>query len=50
MKLGKSTALECLEYLKLGKSIALEYLEYYCAGIFDCFRAEFLRRPTIADT
>jgi hypothetical protein len=50
MNLGKSTALESLEYLKLGKSTALEYLEYYCADILYCFRVEFLRRPTIADT
>jgi hypothetical protein len=38
------------EYLKLGKSIALQCLEYYCLGINKCFGAEFLRRPTIADT
>jgi hypothetical protein len=38
------------EYLKLGKSTALKYLEYYCAGVIDCFGAEFLRRPTVVDT
>jgi hypothetical protein len=37
-------------HLKLWKSTALECLEYYCVGIIDCFDAEFLRRPTIADT
>jgi hypothetical protein len=38
------------EYLKLGKTTVLEYLEYYCLGIIECFRDEFLRRPTVADT
>jgi hypothetical protein len=38
------------EYLKLGKSTALECLEYYCSGIIECFGNEFLRRPTVADT
>jgi hypothetical protein len=38
------------EYLKLGKSTALECLEYYCAGIIEYFGAEFLRRPTVVDT
>jgi hypothetical protein len=38
------------EYLKLGKSTALECLEYYCVDIIEYFRAEFLRRPTITDT
>jgi hypothetical protein len=38
------------EYLKLGKATALECLEYYCAGIIDCYVAKFLWRPTIADT
>jgi hypothetical protein len=38
------------EYLKLGKSIDLECLEYYCISIIECFRVEFLRRPTVADT
>jgi hypothetical protein len=38
------------EYLKLGKLTALQYLEYYCLCIIGCFGAEFLRRPTIADT
>jgi hypothetical protein len=38
------------EYLKLGKTTALECLEYYCSGIIECFRDEFLRRPTIVDT
>jgi hypothetical protein len=38
------------EYLKLGKSTALECLEYYCSDIIECFGAEFLRRSTVADT
>jgi hypothetical protein len=38
------------EYLKLGKSTALECLEYYSSGIIECFRDEFLCLPTIADT
>jgi hypothetical protein len=38
------------EYLKLGKSTALKYLEYYCADIIEYFGAEFLCRPTVADT
>jgi hypothetical protein len=38
------------EYLKLAKSTALECLEYYCVGIIECFGAEFLRHPIVADT
>jgi hypothetical protein len=38
------------EYLKLVKTTTLECLEYYCLGIIECFRDEFLRRPTVADT
>ena len=38
------------EYLKLGKSTALECLEKFCEGIIDCYGAEFCRRPTVADT
>jgi hypothetical protein len=38
------------EYLKLRKSIILECLEYYCAIIIECFDAEFLHHPTVADT
>jgi hypothetical protein len=38
------------EYLKLRKSTILECLEYYCAIIIECFDAELLRRPTVADT
>jgi hypothetical protein len=38
------------EYLKLGKTTALECLEYYCSCIIECFRDEFLRRPTVTDT
>jgi hypothetical protein len=38
------------EYLKLEKSVVLECIEYYYAGIIECFRAEFLRHPTVADT
>jgi hypothetical protein len=37
-------------YLKLRKLTALECLKYYCAGIIECFKAEFLRRPTVNDT
>jgi hypothetical protein len=38
------------EYLKLGKTTALECLEYYCAGIIECFGAKFSHRPTAVDT
>jgi hypothetical protein len=38
------------EYLKLGKSTALECLEYYYSGIIECLGDEFLRRPVVADT
>jgi hypothetical protein len=38
------------EYLKLEKSTAIQCLEYYCSGIIEYFEAEFLRRPTVADT
>jgi hypothetical protein len=38
------------EYLKLGKTTALECLEYYCSGIIERFRDEFIRRPTVTDT
>jgi hypothetical protein len=38
------------EYLKLEKSTAIQCLEYYCSGIIECFEAEFLRRPTVANT
>jgi hypothetical protein len=38
------------EYMKLGKSTALQCLEYYCAGIIECFGAEFLCHPTVANT
>jgi hypothetical protein len=38
------------EYLKLGKTTALECLEYYCSCIIECFRDEFLCRPTVTDT
>jgi hypothetical protein len=38
------------EYLKLGKSIALECLEYYCASIIEYFGDEFLCYPTVTDT
>jgi hypothetical protein len=38
------------EYMKLGKTTALECLEYCCSGIIECFGDEFLRRHTIADT
>jgi hypothetical protein len=38
------------QYLKLKKSTAIECVEYYYMGIIECFAAEFLRRPIIADT
>jgi hypothetical protein len=38
------------EYLKWVKSMTLECLEYYYVNIIECYRAEFLRWPTIADT
>jgi hypothetical protein len=38
-----------VEYLKLGKTTALECLEYYCSSIIKYFGDEFLRRPTVAD-
>jgi hypothetical protein len=38
------------EYLKLGKTTALECLEYYCSGIIECFGDEFLRCPTVTNT
>jgi hypothetical protein len=38
------------EYLKLGKTTALECLEYYCSDIIECFGDKFLRRHTVADT
>jgi hypothetical protein len=38
------------EYLKLGKTTALECLEYYCSDIIECFGDEFLRRSTVVDT
>ena len=44
------TAYTIDEYLKLGKTTVLECLEYYCSGIIECFRDEFLRRPTVTDT
>jgi hypothetical protein len=37
-------------YLKLGKTTALECLEYYYSNIIECFGNEFLRRPIVADT
>jgi hypothetical protein len=38
------------KYLKLGKTTALECVEYYYSDIIACFGDEFLHRPTIADT
>jgi hypothetical protein len=38
------------EYLKLGKTTALECLEYYCSDIIEYFGDEFLRCSTVADT
>jgi hypothetical protein len=38
------------EYMKLGKTIALECLEYYYLSIIECFGDEFLRHPTVANT
>jgi hypothetical protein len=39
-----------VEYLKLGKTTALDCLEYYCSSIIKYFGDEFLRRSTVADT
>jgi hypothetical protein len=38
------------EYLKLGKTTALECLEYYCSCIIECFGNEFLHHPIVVDT
>jgi hypothetical protein len=38
------------EYLKLENSTVIECIEYYSSGIIECFCAEFLCRPTVADT
>jgi hypothetical protein len=38
------------EYLKLGKTTALECLKCYCLDIIECFGDEFLRLPTITNT
>jgi hypothetical protein len=38
------------EYLKLGKTTALECLEYYCSCIIECFGDEFLHHPIVVDT
>ena len=38
------------EYLKLGKTTALECLKKFCEGVIDFYGAEFLRRPTVEDT
>jgi hypothetical protein len=38
------------KYIKLGKTTALECLEYYCSRIIEYFENEFLRRLTVADT
>jgi hypothetical protein len=38
------------EYLKVGRSTAIECLEYYCSGTIECLGDEFLRRHTITDT
>jgi hypothetical protein len=38
------------EYLKIGKSTVQECLKYYCLDIVECFRVEFLCRPTVTDT
>jgi hypothetical protein len=37
-------------YLKLEKLTVLECLEYYCSGIIECFGAEFICHPAVADT
>jgi hypothetical protein len=44
------TAYTLDEYLKLGKTIALECLEYYCLNIIECFGDELFRRSTVIDT
>jgi hypothetical protein len=38
------------EYLKLGKSTALECLEYYYLSIIECFGDAFLHRHAVVDT
>jgi hypothetical protein len=38
------------KYLKLGKTTALECLKYYCLGIIEYFGDEFLCRHTVANT
>jgi hypothetical protein len=38
------------EYLKLGKTTALECLEYYCSSIIKYFGDELLCHPTVIDT
>jgi hypothetical protein len=38
------------EYLKLGKTTALECLEYSRSIIIKCFRNKFLHRSTVIDT
>jgi hypothetical protein len=38
------------EYMKLGKITALECLEYYCLNIIEYFGDKFLRHPTVTDT
>jgi hypothetical protein len=38
------------KYLKLGKTTALECIEYYCSGVIKYFGDEFLRSPTVVDT
>jgi hypothetical protein len=38
------------KYLNLGKTIALECLEYYCSDIIECFEDEILRCHTVTDT
>ena len=37
------------EYPKIGKSTALECLEKFCEGIIVCYEAEFCCRPTVED-
>jgi hypothetical protein len=38
------------EYLKIGKTTALECLKYYFSDIIECFEDEFLHRSTVVVT
>jgi hypothetical protein len=44
-----STADEFDEYIKIGESTALECLNFFVKGVNEIFGAEYLRRPTVQD-